>query len=152
MSNTKYWVFTLNNYTEEEETKVMELQDNEMVSYIIYGRELGDNETPHLQGYIEFVNRKKLRTVKKVPGLQRAHWEKRKGTGQEASQYCKKEGNYFEWGNLSAETQGRRTDLDQVFEAVRGGATLRELWERYPSTMVRYGRNRVFQHLITYGQ
>lgn len=56
MSQGKNWCFTINNWTEEE---FQLLQDIE-VQYLVVGKEVGENLTPHLQGYVQL--KKKLRT------------------------------------------------------------------------------------------
>ena len=43
----------------------------------------------HLQGYIEFKNQKQFKTLKK--NYPEIHWEVRKGTQQQARDYCMKE-------------------------------------------------------------
>lgn len=87
MSRSRGWCFTLNNYTEAEETALLTLD----IKYIVIGREVGEKGTPHLQGYIEFVNQRNLAQVKKYN--EKAHWETRKGTPSEAANYCKKTEN-----------------------------------------------------------
>lgn len=97
---SKHWCFTLNNYTLEE-YNTFTLCEKE---YLVMGKELSEpNEetgerTPHLQGYIVFVNRKRLAGVKKVSP--KAHWEIKRGTPLEASEYCKKDGDFLEQGIL----------------------------------------------------
>jgi hypothetical protein len=46
-------VFTVNNYTESEYT---DLPMNDAFIYVIFGKEIGEQATPHLQGYSEFKN------------------------------------------------------------------------------------------------
>lgn len=98
------WCFTINNYTEEEYNDMCKVECN----YIIIGKETGKEGTPHLQGYVEFGKLIRLGGLKKINS--RAHWEARKGTAKEASEYCKKEKSFVEFGKLSK--QGRRNDLD----------------------------------------
>lgn len=133
---SKYWVFTLNNYDEKDEDILKNLYPNE-VSYLVYGREIGANETPHLQGYIEFINRKALSTIKKINT--RIHWEKRKGTALEASTYCKKDDDrYFEIGTIS-KGQGFRTDLHSVcIELIENKRPLHEVSLEFPTQFIKY--------------
>jgi hypothetical protein len=53
---TKFYCFTLNNYTPLEVVQISKLVDAEEnpISYIIYGVEVGEKKKiPHLQGYLE---------------------------------------------------------------------------------------------------
>lgn len=105
--------FTLNNYTLEEELEL--LCFGLPITYMIFGYEKGEKEeTPHLQGYLELNHRMRLDTIKKIPGLARAHLEARRGTQEEAINYCKKDGNFLEWGDPKINMKGHRFDLDEV--------------------------------------
>lgn len=89
----KNWTFTLNNYTEEEESKIIKLQDDPQIKFIIVGKEVGSqNQTPHLQGYVQFHMRKYFNAVKALIG-ERAHIELAKGSPDQNVEYCSKEGN-----------------------------------------------------------
>lgn len=88
---SKYWCFTLNNYTEEEIGN-LETTFSKFEILYGYGREVGEQGTPHLQGWIESKN--KIRPLETFKGLKRIHWEKRKGTKEQNIKYCAKEGNY----------------------------------------------------------
>lgn len=105
------WCFTLNNYTDDEVLSVIEL--SKISSYLIFGKECGEQcSTPHLQGYIYFENAITFSSIKKkLPN--RCHIEKTKGTPGQASEYCKKEGEFQEFGNLP-QKQGKRNDLDEI--------------------------------------
>ena len=104
--------FTLNNYTLEEELEL--LCFSLPITYMIFGYEKGKKNTPHLQGYFELNHRMRMETIKKIPGLARAHLESRKGTQKEAIDYCKKDGNFVEWGDPKINMQGHRFDLDET--------------------------------------
>lgn len=86
---SKYWCFTLNNYIENELEQLE--QEFSKLGKWIYGKEIGESGTKHLQGYIEFDI--KARPLEKIKD-KRIHWEKRKGTKDQAIEYCKKDGDY----------------------------------------------------------
>jgi len=131
-SRSRGWCFTLNNPLLEDDEKVTQLE----CRYIVYGNEKSESGTQHLQGYVEFANAKTLGGVKKL--LEKAHWEVRKGSPEQASQYCKKDGQFVERGEIPK--QGKRTDLEEVVAEVRGGATLKQIAEEYGPVFVKYQR------------
>ena len=135
----KHWCFTLNNFSDDEEKSLQSLWSakTEGVKYLIYGKEKGEEGTPHLQGFISFEKRERFVHVKRLLS-ERAHIEKAQGTPKQASTYCKKEGDYVEFGDLPG-GQGTRTDLQEVVTAVKAGKSLREIADEFPATMVRYG-------------
>lgn len=98
--------FTLNNYTEDDIESIKKIT----CRYIVFGKEVGESGTPHLQGYIEFNKAINFTTIKKY--IPRAHFEQRKGTAKEASDYCKKDKDFFEEGEISK--QGARNDLKDI--------------------------------------
>lgn len=100
------WCFTLNNYTESEVNEF----ENWCFRYLIYGIEVGESGTPHIQGYIELDKKVRMSAMKKLNN--KIHWETRMGTQEQAVEYCKKEGNWKEFGNLK--NQGERTDLCRI--------------------------------------
>lgn len=135
------YVFTLNNPTPPE---VAALRDSweQHYTYLVYGRETGDNGTPHLQGYFRLIRRERLTTCKQKPAMQRAHLEPMRGTSGQAAAYCKKDGDFDEFGEPPREKQGKRNDWADLLEWIKGQETYpteASLWEAFPSLM---GRNR----------
>lgn len=128
------WCYTLNNWndTELEYLKGIECR------YHIMGKEVGkESKIPHIQGYIEFLKRgKRLTTVKKL--IPRAHWEIRRGSAKQAMEYCKKDGNFIEIGEMSE--QGKRTDLLALKERIEKGETVDNLTMENPEVYHQYGR------------
>ncbi|AIF76255.1 Rep [Audaxivirus minifulis] len=105
MDRSRCICFTLNNWTDEE---YQQLVNWDQYEYLIIGKEIGKtNNTPHLQGYIEFKKRISLSKLKKFNP--KIHWEPRKGTQSQAITYCKKENDFKEYG--IPKKQGERTDL-----------------------------------------
>lgn len=85
-------MFTLNNYTDDDEAAVALLG----AQYTVYGREVGESGTRHLQGYVYFKAARSMKVLQKK--LPRAHWEIRKGSHDQAREYCIKDGVFEEYG------------------------------------------------------
>lgn len=102
--------FTINNPTDIDYSEVLTLP----YSYLVMGEEVGENGTPHIQGYVEFKKQMGFNAIKKL--VPRMHFEARKGTAKEAAQYCMKDGDYTEYGELS--NQGKRNDLTYIKKEV----------------------------------
>lgn len=140
MSRALHWCFTLNNYTDDDQFKLRELGDaipNNGVVYLVFGRETGSQNTPHLQGYISFRDRKRLAQVKSAVSS-RAHFEVARGSPEENRAYCTKDGDFEEFGTLPA-PRGNRSDLVSVASAIREGKSIRAISESDPSSVLRYG-------------
>jgi len=88
------WCFTLNNYTESEVDRIRKLE----CKYLVFGFELGESGTPHLQGYIHYDRSMRFNHVQR--DLPRAHIEPAHGTAIQAADYCKKDGKFEEFGEM----------------------------------------------------
>lgn len=88
--------------------------------YIIAGEEVcPETGRAHLQGYVEFHRAFSLTSVKDAFGWPTAHFEPRRGTQEQAIDYCKKEGNFHEWGKpVSVDTVFARRRLEYDVVAV----------------------------------
>jgi len=116
------WCFTINNYTDLEHTAVQAID----CRYLVIGYEEGEEcKTPHLQGYLSFKDAKSGSSLQKMIGTRKYHIELRKGTPSQASEYCKKDGKFFEKGELP--NQGKRTDLEAVRESIKEGLGMRDI-------------------------
>jgi len=78
----------------------------------------------------------RMTALKKV--LARAHMEIRRGSPAEAEKYCKKDGQWVEFGTPLK--QGERSDLTEVAAMVRDGASLAEIDAVAPGLAVQYHR------------
>lgn len=85
------YCFTLNNYTTDEYGTLVQHFDAKGWSYII-GKEVGENKTPHLQGYLESKSPIRFCTLKTLN--ERIHWEKAKGSREHNINYCSKDGDF----------------------------------------------------------
>lgn len=124
------WVFTINNYTEQDEQQLRLLgrtRDTEGLAYLVYGRETGASGTPHLQGYLEFETPQRLAKLQRLVSP-RGHYERRRGSPKQAADYAKKDNDFEEFGDCPVGPgQGKRTDLDTVREAIRDSGSLAEV-------------------------
>jgi hypothetical protein len=138
MPGAKHWCFTINNYDEDTaESDLRDLYGGGSVQYLVFGRETADTGTRHLQGYVVFESRRTLRQVRQA--IRGAHLEKSKGTPLQASDYCKKEQDFEEYGTLPG-GQGTRTDVQSTIEACKEAKTLREIIEEHGATYVKFAR------------
>lgn len=119
MSKSRAYCFTLNNYTDLEHTTISEME----CRYLCIGKEIGESGTPHLQGYVYFASPRSLNSIKKL--MPRAHLEVAKGNPVQASDYCKKDGDFIESGELPA--QGKRSDIDNVRDMIKEGLGMRDI-------------------------
>ncbi len=129
----RYWCFTLNNYTEEDEERLRALPDSHpRVSFIQWGRETGESGTPHLQGYLELDRRLRLRQLRVGELLgPRVHCERRRGTAQEAKTYTEKDGDFEAHGSASVDQSGKRNDLGKIQEQIEAGSSELEIAQEY---------------------
>jgi len=121
------FVFTVNNYTDDEyQWLTTTFPQNFAPSWLIVGKEVGENGTPHLQGACILGGQRAFSTVKMWPGFRRAHLETMRGKPEDSRRYCMKEdSNAFESGNLPS--PGKRNDLAIAVEAINAGTSLREM-------------------------
>ncbi len=118
------FVFTLNNYTTADEEK---LKSESRFSYLIYGREIGESRTPHLQGYAELKKQRTFGKVSKDIMMGKAYIARRKGTQRQARDYCMKDKDFVEIG-----TPKRKMLKGKLAVMLKGGATRREIINEHP--------------------
>ncbi|AMB42952.1 putative Rep protein [Circovirus-like genome DCCV-1] len=107
---TRHVVFTINNWTEEIWLEVTQFD----WLYVVVGKEIGESGTPHLQGYGCFHKKQRYATLARK---WKGHFEVSRGTPQQASDYCKKGGDYFEKGELPES------------QSAKGGEATKKLYE-----------------------
>lgn len=142
MSRPRSVTFTINNYTEDEYNNVHDyIQDKK---YAIVGKEVGEDKTPHLQGYINFG--KKVAFQKISEALPRAHIECAKGSAIQNQKYCSKDNDFEEFGDIPQ--QGKRCDLVQCRKRKMEGANEATLIEEFGGTWLRY-KSHICESIIT---
>lgn len=116
------WVFTWNNFTADHQEILKEAG-----SFVVYQHEVGKEGTDHLQGYIELQKKARLSAMKKL--LPTAHWESRKGTADQAYDYCTKEDTRVAgpWEFGERKQQGARSDLIKAKKVLDDGGTVLDI-------------------------
>lgn len=136
----RHWCFTLNNPDDGLDLEASLRRDD--VRYAIWQKEAGESGTPHLQGYVEFTKPVRLSALQKI--VPRCHGESRRGTREQARDYCRKEESRlagpWEVGTWSGTAQGRRTDLESAAATARSAGSLYELADKHPVEYVKFGR------------
>lgn len=150
MGKSENYCFTWNNYNDAS----IALLDSLECVYIVYGKEVGESDTPHLQGFVKFANERHENAVRKLfiaQGLNAngktncANIEKAINVDR-AIDYCMKgEQSKKEWEehNIDGENygngadvyergkrpvgRGKRTDLDKVREVLKSGGKMRDV-------------------------
>lgn len=135
----KNYIFVVNNYES--------LLDPDLwphMAFCIYQEEVGESGTPHLQGYVQFTQKRTFATVSQLPGLESAHIEVARGSPADNIAYCTKEegrlGGPYEYGTRPTKGQGARKDLDVISDQLKAGHSLKRIAEEFPSDFIRYHR------------
>jgi len=107
------WVFTLNNPSPKQMEDVL---NSDQIRYIAYQLEMSNTETRHLQGYVEFNEPMSFVEALELFSGGNFHLERRRGTREQARDYCMKEksrirgpwvqGEWFEEDDTDERCQG----------------------------------------------
>lgn len=132
---SRFWTFT--SYSKDEPD-----WDADSMSYLIFQTEkCPSTGRLHYQGYVEFKKKIGFRAAK-LHFDDKCHLEIRKGTQEEAIEYCMKDESYIEgrqqFGTPSG-GQGTRTDLENVVDFVKRGASIDDIYESFPLMAIKYG-------------
>ena len=142
------WCFTINNPTATDSPAGWSAVKN--VRFCVWQKERGSEGTEHLQGYVMLYETQRL-TWLKANLNSRAHWENRKGSHQQAVDYCKKEESRIDgpWQFGEGPQQGKRNDLLLLKAAVESGKRERVIasdddlfpvWAKYSRAAKEYRR------------
>lgn len=133
-NRARNWCFTLNNPVSNN--PITELPMG--AKYLIYQIEEGENKTPHIQGYIEFVNRIYFNRIKALLP-QGCHIEIARGSPEQNKTYCTKEPRLhgpYEYGTIS-KGKGHRTDLEALANQVLKKGSLIDV---NPVDIIKHGK------------
>jgi len=112
------------------------------IRYLFYGHEIGEQGTPHLQGFLQTFKQLRIPELKKRIH-DKIHWESTKGTYDQNIAYCSKEAtNIIELGEPM--NHGKRTDIDEMktlFEEVSSKKRkITEILDENPHYVQKYPR------------
>lgn len=148
MTRYRNFVFTINNYTRQEWFKLTTM-DMDWCKYFIMAQEVAPTTgTPHIQGYVQLSSKISHSTAVKWISLRMGSGRKpyvagAKGSAKQNINYVKglshdKVPNkvVHEWG--TPKQQGKRNDLNDLYESVKKGLTDTELCEAHPNAYMKY--------------
>lgn len=176
MNRKTNFVLVLNNYDDLETESLQVLIDKGVFRYLIAGKEVGEEGTPHLQCFARTKDpvsiaalQHKITNVTNIP----SRWAIKvaeKGVSKNI-QYCSKgEQSKEEWNQYNEQGpnfgknadvteygakppgSGKRTDLDDVAAAIRSGMSEREVADKFGSSHIKYF-NGIREHItVIHGQ
>lgn len=134
--------FTINNYTPEDVQSVRTaLTRDDRVQYLIFGREVGEQGTPHLQGYIQLKTRILSNTICKLLG-NRARLDVSRGSDEDNYVYCSKDEQFEEFGERLPKSRSLKRKREEAYEAIRddmaSGASISDIAMKYPAEFIRH--------------
>lgn len=133
MQRSRDWCFTINNPTGWDDAEIDKLYQE--ANYVCYGIETGESFTKHYQGFVMFSNPRTISGVKRI--LTRAHLEGRKGTVKQAINYCKKDGDFHEWGDPPVDKKTTKERWKWVIERAEQG-DIAAVKDEEPAIYLRY--------------
>lgn len=133
------------------------------VTFAVYQLEIGDEGTPHFQGYLELDSAVRMTTIKEWPLFpNHIHLEARRGTQAHAIRYCVKP-DFWRGENIPDTTrvegpwfygepkgQGQRNDILEVQRSIRAGASNKRVAEDHFPEWVRFNKSfKEYKRIIT---
>ncbi len=141
------WCFTINNpmssFPLGHEGFISHVKERlgDRLRYIVFQVEQGEHETLHYQGYMELTVPCRFRWLRAV-FRDSAHLEPRRGTREQARDYCMKEstrmGGPWEIGDWRSGGQGTRNDLLAVTDLIQTGAKECDVASRFPVAYIKF--------------
>ena len=113
-SPARHWCFTLNNHNNEDIKLIS--SNSSKIKRFVFQEEIGENGTPHLQGYLELKGKKKrFNYVKSILGP-RAHIEVVNNINAQIAYCCKDETRSGDvYTNIESCKRIKVLDIDQLY-------------------------------------
>lgn len=110
-------------------------ENRDYIRGMAWGKEICPSTgRPHNQGFIQLFHQDRWNTILSIFGF--SHIEACKGSLKSNEDYCKKEGEYTHLGNFVR--RGYRSDLVNIKQDLKNGATLSDVMDNYTGDFVRY--------------
>ena len=108
------------------------------ITFVVYGREVGEGATPHLQGYLQCSKQITRRQISEM--LPRAYVAVAKGSYKHNYDYCTKGGDFRVQGepNLTANEKRKRSRDETCADIItmhKAKKTLSQISDEYPAYM-----------------
>lgn len=129
----KSWLATLNNYSDSD-IALFRSWGNDVTRITACAETAPTTGTKHLHVKVTFKKAKRLTALKKLHAT--ANWQDMVVDSDDAL-YCKKSDSE-QLFDIDNRKQGKRSDLDNAIEAIKGGSSTKELWHNHTNVMVRY--------------
>lgn len=141
-SKATHWAFTWNNPAENEAPN----WNPDKMAYMVYQKEKGANGTIHWQGYVRFKGQQRFNAVKSLLGNSAIHIAIARGTEEQNHDYCTKADTRIEgtspteFGEYKkdANRKGQRSDLTQIADKIKQGASIKDVALNHPADYIRY--------------
>lgn len=143
--SAKRWTVTVNNYTDDDVENIKTYCTERNCRYAIFGKEIGDKGTLHLQGFVHLHRKVRISTVKKNIS-KTGHYEIAKGSDEQNKDYCSKQGAVLlEVGKPAPKpgTNTRYVDALELANKIAEGESLYEMVannENYLGAYLRHSR------------
>lgn len=134
---SRAWCFTINNDKYDDLKRLLEAT----FEYLVFGFEVGEKGTPHMQGYIYFKNALRQSSVKAI--LPRAHLEITKGSPDDNYDYCSKDGNFYEFGEKPLQGKAK---FHVIQEAMKNPEENFHLYHQYRKAYNEYKNSKKREH------
>lgn len=153
-SMSRKYLITINNPEDHNQTQntlkeITESKFKSLIYYCMSDEVGGETNTYHTHLYIQFKNPVRFSTIKKA--FTSAHIDKARGTAQQNRDYVFKEGKWqsntkaetnlrdthYQHGDIPIEKQGKRSDLEDLYNDIKAGMTNAQILESNPSHLER---------------
>lgn len=149
---SRKWQLTINNAVDKgfsHECIISLAKEFKSLVYMCMADEIGgETQTHHTHVYLAFGSAVRFTSLKKK--FEGAHFEVAKGTSVQNREYVFKEGkwindvkgetndrdSHFEWGEIPVERQGKRNDLEDLYDMIKQGMSNYDIIEEAPQYML----------------